>query len=221
MRASSEQFQRKPLRAHGLLADVPLHDVWAINLRGGGEGRTLEDFRAVFRYLRPEQISPVVGLLFRLRFTLGRWFGWDDESHTTPKSSYVHRLTGDDRARSLDEPGGVSGIMGAASRLVYAFAHEELHEIINFTGHHFLLMSMEPAPQGYTVHWAIYTKRTTWLTSSYMALIDPFGPGQRSTANRHHDTKGSRRWYPATGNLGTSFLRALGAQPLDERSSAS
>ena len=57
--------------------------------------------------------------------------------------------------------------------VVYSFENEALHEIINATGHHFLLMSMEPAEGGYTVYWAIYTKNTSWLTPLYMMLIDP------------------------------------------------
>jgi hypothetical protein len=30
-----------------LLFDVPLHDVWAIDLQGGGSGRTIVDLRAL------------------------------------------------------------------------------------------------------------------------------------------------------------------------------
>ena len=90
------------------------------------------------------------------------------------ETSHIHRLTDDDRARSLDEPGGVSGIMGVPTTVVYAFENEELHDIVNFTGHHFLPMSMEPAAQGYTVYWAIYTKKAGWFTSLCMVLIDPF-----------------------------------------------
>ena len=154
--------------------DSGLHDAWAFRLRGGGEGRTLEDFRALIRYERFDKMSGFVGWLFRLRLTLGRRFGWDDEKRTSPESSFVHRLTDDDRAGSLDEPGGRSGIMGVSSRVVYTFENEELHEIVNVTGHHFLSISMEPAPGGYVVLWGIYTKKTSWLTPMYMVLIDPF-----------------------------------------------
>ena len=174
MRITRDEFQHKPLRGRALLTDVPLHDVWTMDLRGGGEGRTLEDFGALLWYERAETIGSVVGWLFRVRLTLGRWLGWDDERHRAPSSSYVHRLTAEDRATSLDEPGGISGVMGVPTKVVYAFENEELHEITNFTGHHLLLMSMERASQGYTVYLAVYTKKTSWFTPLYMALIDPF-----------------------------------------------
>ena len=173
-RVANRQFRAKPLRVHSFLHDVPLHDAWVMRLRGGGEGRTLEDVQALFRSMRPETVGPVAALLFNIRMTVGRWLAWDEEKHKSPELSYVHRLTAEDRARSIDEPGSINGIMGVPSRLVYAFENEELHEIINFTGHHFLLMSMEPAEEGYILYWAIYTRSTGWLTPLYMALIDPF-----------------------------------------------
>ncbi len=45
---------------------------------------------------------------------------------------------------------------------------------MNATVHAFSLMAMEPAMDGYTVYWAIYVKKTNWLTPIYMTLIDPF-----------------------------------------------
>ena len=174
MRVRRRDFIRKPFRVHAFLADVPLHDVWAMHMRGGGDARTLEDFGVLLWYHRPEHFGIVASSLFRLRLTLGRWIGWDEEKHRATESSYAQRITDDDRARSIDKPGSASGLIGMPTTVVYAFENEELHEIRNFTGHHFLLMSMEKAPQGYTVYWAIYTRRTSWFTPLYMALIDPF-----------------------------------------------
>ena len=47
MRVKPADFQRLNLRCHALLSDVPLHDVWAIPLNGGGRGRSIQDARAV------------------------------------------------------------------------------------------------------------------------------------------------------------------------------
>ena len=178
MRVSNEEFQRRQLRVHSFLNDVPLHDVWAFRLRGGGEGLTLVDFEKLLSSEGMQRLSNVVNWLFRLRLALGRWFGWEDEGHEERPSSYVSRLTADDRIRSIEEPGSASRISGPLSMrwppVVYSFENESLHEIINATGHHFLLMSMEPAAEGYTVYWAVYTKSTSWLTLPYMMLIDPF-----------------------------------------------
>jgi hypothetical protein len=42
-RVKRADFQRLNLRCHALLNDVPLHDVWAIPLKGGGPGRSIQD----------------------------------------------------------------------------------------------------------------------------------------------------------------------------------
>ena len=44
---SEIEFVRLPLRAHQLLAGVPLHDVWAVDLPGPRTGITLEQFCAL------------------------------------------------------------------------------------------------------------------------------------------------------------------------------
>jgi hypothetical protein len=46
-RVKPADFQRLNLRCHAFLSDVPLHDVWAIPLSGGGPGRRIQDARAI------------------------------------------------------------------------------------------------------------------------------------------------------------------------------
>ena len=178
MRVSREKFRKLPLRVHTFLEDVPFVDAWVFDLRGGGEGRTLSDFQALLSSEGMQRVGPVVDRLLRLRLALGRLFGWDDDSHRPPASSYVHRLTEDDRARSLEEPGSASQMSGPLSMrwppCVYSFTNQALFEIANLTGHHFLHMSIHPASTGYRAYWAIYTKNTSWLTPLYMAIINPF-----------------------------------------------
>ena len=178
MKMTRDALLGKELRAHSLLADVRLHDVWAFQLQGGGPGRTLVDFQALMSSESMQKVNPIVNALFRLRLGLGRRLGWDDDTYRTPGSSYIHRLTAADRTRSLEEPGSLPRISGPLSMrwppVVYTFGNEALYEIINFTGHCFLLMTMEAAEHGYTVIWAIYVKNVSWVTPLYMKLIDPF-----------------------------------------------
>ena len=49
MRIDPSEFRARTLRVHSLLQDVPIEDVWAISLRGGGTGRTIHDLRPIFR----------------------------------------------------------------------------------------------------------------------------------------------------------------------------
>ena len=88
-------------------------------------------------------------------------------------TSYVHRLTDEDRSRQVDLPGLVDENI-VPFQQVYSFADEALLEVENATGHHLLHLSLEQAPGGYVAYWAVYVRNTSWLTTVYMALIDPF-----------------------------------------------
>jgi hypothetical protein len=170
IRASGVEFAALNLRCHALLSDVPLHDVWAIPLDGGGAGRTIEDVRAIlFRDRRPSTNLIVRGL-FALRSALGRVFGWDDARHDRSDESYLHRLTESDRARSRVRPGTRDG----SFRVLYVFDGEAVSEIRNATVHAFLALALEPRPSGYLLYLAVYVKPVSRLTPVYMAMIDPF-----------------------------------------------
>jgi hypothetical protein len=78
MRIDPGEFRACPLRGHALLHDVPLEDVWAIRLPGGGAGRTIQDVRAAF-IAGVEAAPPIVKGLFRLRGRIGALLGWDQQ----------------------------------------------------------------------------------------------------------------------------------------------
>jgi uncharacterized protein DUF2867 len=169
MRVKPADFQRLNLRCHALLSDVPLHDVWAIPLSGGGPGRSIQDAREIlFGERRPPNLA--VRGLFSLRWALGRAFGWDDERHDPPGGSYVDRLAEADRSRSRVAPGTREGHF----RVLYVFGEEALSELRNGTVHAFLALALTPSPGGYVVYLAVYVKPVSRLTMPYMALIDPF-----------------------------------------------
>lgn len=169
MRVNPNDFRRLRLRCHALLSDVPLYDVWAIPLTGGGPGRSIEDARAIlFGDPRPSNVA--VRGLFALRWALGRAFGWDDERHDPPGVSYVHRLADADRAQSQVPPGTRDGPF----RVLYVLRDEALSELRNATVHGFLALALTPSPGGYTLHLAVYVKPVSRFSTLYMALIDPF-----------------------------------------------
>ena len=168
MRVKPADFQRLNLRCHTLLSDVPLHDVWAIPLNGGGPGRSIQDARAILFGDLPPNFA--VRGLFTLRLALGRAFGWDDERHDPPSGSYVNRLAEADRSQSQVAPGTREGPF----RVLYVLGEEALSELHNATVHAFLALALTPSPGGYTLYLAIYVKPVSRLTTLYMALIDPF-----------------------------------------------
>ena len=146
---------------------MPLHDVWVIELAGGGPGRTLRDVEAFAS--RQRQPLPVRAL-FGLRFFLGRLLRLDAPRPAHSSTSYPSRLTDDDRARSRVTPGTPFGPF----RTMYVFDHEAVYEARNATVHAFLAMALRPHPTGYTLYWGIYVKPVGPITACYMALIDPF-----------------------------------------------
>jgi hypothetical protein len=186
---------------HDFLQDVPLQDVWAIPLRGGGPGRTIHDFRPLFTFARLQEVNPAVRALFGLRTRLGSLFGWDQQCPAWRAESYVHRLTTTDRARSVVAPGTPEGPFTT----LYVFEQEQLSEVRNATVHAFSSLSMAEAEGGYLVYWAIYVKPVSRWTGAYMTAIAPFrhllvypaiiGMVQRAWAERHGAESGvaSRR----------------------------
>jgi len=168
-RADPEDFLTLDLRAHALLEDVPIQDVWVFQLHGGGDGRTVQDVRAALdEAIAPEGIAIVQGL-YRLRRFLGDLFGWDAGACERTGSSYIHRLTETDRARSLVEPGTCRG----SFRTVYDFGDEAVTEATNNLVHSFSAMALVPTTDGYRLYMAIYAKQIGWVTPVYMTLINP------------------------------------------------
>ena len=166
MRLPKDDFRKLDLRVHSFLSDVPLVDVWVFRLRGG-KNRSLADFRELMTSLR-SNIHPVVATLFKLRFLLGRLFGWDTISDN---DSFSNRLTESDLARTKIKP-GVKTV--GPFHCLYAFENEILDETYNKTVHAFSAMSFERYNSGYWVYWAIYVRKTSLLTPVYMTVISPF-----------------------------------------------
>jgi len=168
-RVSRRGFEGVSLRVHDLLRDVPLHDVWVVELPKVRAGITLEEFSrgSGERVFAP---SVVVRGLLATRFFVGRVFGWDRERDAEPRKSFAERLTDDDRGRSL----GVPGVRQGVFRLVYRFENEQLVELVNRTAHAAALSALVETATAYRFYFAVYVQSVGRLTPLYMALIDPF-----------------------------------------------
>ena len=197
MRIDPAEFRACPLRVHAVLHDVPLEDVWAIRLRGGGAGRTVEDVRAVFS-AGVEAAPRMVKGLFVLRWRIGALLGWDRQRPAWKTESYMNRLSAADRAQSTAAPGTPDGRFS----LLYRFENEQLSELRNATVHAFLSLSIRPTPDGYLVYLAVYVQPVHRLTRLYMMAIAPFRrlivyPAiirnvQRAWAERYGGKRGAR-----------------------------
>jgi hypothetical protein len=165
------EYRAVPLRVHTLLADVPLHDVWAVELPGGGEGVTLADLQRTVSQERSVATLPLPArALFGLRLLLGRVLRLEDPPEGAEAASFAKRLSAEDRARSSLVPGTADGHF----RVVYRFDNESLLEAHNRTVHAALLTALVRTGAGYRFYLAVYVSDTGWTTRAYMALIDPF-----------------------------------------------
>lgn len=174
---SPAEFYALPLRVHSFLADIPLHDVWAVDLPAHSDGVTLSEFLRRARENKSDKADteinrfPLVArALFGLRFFLGRILGLEAEPKDATVASFGNRLTAEDRARSIVEPGTPEGLF----RIVYRFENEQLVEIHNRTVHAAALSALVEKVEGYRFYFVVYVRPRTWITPLYMGLIDPF-----------------------------------------------
>ena len=174
-RADPAEYGELPLHAHELLADVPLHDVWQVELPDGGAEVTLDDVRPLLSAEELQSLNAGVRGLFALRSALGKLFGWDDaapRAQPHPRS-YLTRVPAEHLQRSREKPGTRDGPF----TLLYAHASEAVSEVINDTVHAFSVLALAPQPGGHRLFWAIHVAPVGRITGLYMRLIDPF---------RHH-----------------------------------
>jgi hypothetical protein len=174
---SPTEFYALPLRVHTFLADVPLHDVWAVDLPTHRDGVTLSEFLRRASQggcdaadAEIDRFPAVARALFRLRFFLGRIFRLEAEPKDALAASFGSRLTPEDRARSFVASGTREGLF----RVVYRFENEQLLEIQNRTVHAAALSALAEKADSYRFYFAVYVRQRTWITPFYMGLIDPF-----------------------------------------------
>ena len=167
---SPTEFFAVPLRVHKFLADVPLHDVWAVDLPAFRGGVTLAEFLRRNNQSQIVRFPPAARALFRFRFFLGRIFRLEAEPPDALAASFVNCLTAEDRTRSLVAAGTPEGLF----HVIYRFENEQLLEIQNRTVHGAALSALVERANGYRFYFAVYVRQSSWITPFYMGLIDPF-----------------------------------------------
>jgi len=179
--SAQEEFERLPLRVHTFLPDVPLHDVWFIDLPRWRAGITLDEFLRKPTNSKLDACgcsessslftqSLLVRILLHIRFFVGRFFGWDLEPPATTCKTFAVHLTDTDHARSLVMAGTRHGFF----RVVYRFENEQLLELINWTVHAAALTTLVETATAYRFYLGVYVRSVSRLTPFYMTLIDPF-----------------------------------------------
>ena len=137
--ADPADYERLDLHAHTLLADVPLHDVWQVELPGGPPDCTLALVRPYMSFEALQNINPVVRLLFAVRGWAGRIFGWDGPEMDPSEQ-------------------GDSDEFDGPFRMIHQSDSEAIGEIENATVHAFSVMALERRAGGYRFYWGIYVR---------------------------------------------------------------
>lgn len=170
MRASPIEWNRLDLHVHPVLAGVPLHDVWSVDLPGGRSGLALSDLRTILGGQLATS-NAAVRFLFSLRRAIGRVFGWESaREHSDPPPIFRDRLTAATRNASLVPTGTAQGPF----RVLYVLPRESASEVWNATVHAVSSYALVESAAGYRLYWAIYVRSVGWMTAPYMRLIDPF-----------------------------------------------
>jgi hypothetical protein len=170
VQADPREYRQLDLRVHSFLAGVELHDVWLTELDGGGPDRSLFDLRRCFTPQTATTANVAVRTLFAIRQAAGTLLGWDKTDPSWESESYIHRLSDEDREKSVVPPGTDDGFM----RTLYVFPFESLSEVRNATVHAFSCFALRSTMTGYRFYWAIYVKPISPWTGTYMRIIDPF-----------------------------------------------
>jgi len=173
MRIDPKEHNKHPWISHKLLHDFKVEDVWQLPVILQPEhslSLVQEQFSKATRKI--ESKGPA-GLLFRLRFFLGRIFKWDE------KVKITRIIPGSIRERyaqaealnyeQLPDPGDGNFIP------VYNLNEESLAEIENATVHAAIHLGRTPLDeQTFTVQMTIYVKAKGIFGHIYMWLIKPF-----------------------------------------------
>jgi hypothetical protein len=174
MRVANSEHESRPWRIREIAPDFTLEDVWALPVYGGPE-----DFQGLLELMASGDPangkSLATRVLWRVRWRLGSWFGWDDGAGELPipgtnETSVADRLPDDlrDTAADLD-----FGSLPFAP--LYRTDIEFAAEVSNQTVHGLMHLAWVDQGEGrYQGQMAVYVKPRGRLGNGYMALIAPF-----------------------------------------------
>ena len=154
--------------------DFELIDAWALPAEGGRDG-----FDALLKIMASldgaNAESGITRALFRVRYQLGAWFGWDDAARRLPipgctETTLSQRLPAD----LLVSAAGLD-LSPASFTPLYRTRDEWAAEMSNGTVHAVLHLAwVEQDADQHRGQMGVYVKPRGRLGATYMALIRPF-----------------------------------------------
>ena len=179
MRMENEIHNEHPWIVRKIAKDFELWDVWEFPIRAdNSEGRDFGAFCETYKKSFSE-MSGLTGMLFKLRFWLGKALGLDKNTNTLAISGCVEtsvrsRLSGEDEERNQIAE-DIPGEEPALFRAVYLYDNERLDELSNDTVHGLMHLGwVEKHKNRYTAQLAVYVKPRGRAGRMYLKLIEPF-----------------------------------------------
>lgn len=159
----------RPWRIHQIAPDFDVLDVWALPTPGGPDD--FPRLLAAMRALDAERSSPIVRVLFAVRWAIGRLFGWDgpDDGLDSRVASLRDRLPDDADASPA------AGRVGSRFQPLFVIDDEAAFEIANRTVHGVLHLGWVPdGAGGHRGHMAVLVAPNGAWGARYLAAIAPF-----------------------------------------------
>jgi Protein of unknown function (DUF2867) len=174
MRLPSAEHEAHPWVIAQIAPEFELIDAWALPAQGGqGDFDALLEIMASLDGANAE--SAVTRALFRVRYQLGAWFGWDDAARELPipgctETTLSQRLPADLRG-SATWP----DLSSTSFTPLYRTGDEWAAELSNGTVHAVLQVAwVEQGGDQYRGQMGVYVKPRGRFGATYMDLIRPF-----------------------------------------------
>jgi hypothetical protein len=174
MRLPNAAHESRPWRIREIAPDFTVEDVWALPVHGGAD-----DFQTLLEIMSSGDPANAESLatrtLWRVRFRLGSWFGWDDPPGELPipgtnETSLTGRLPGDLRNTVADLDFG-----SLPFAPLYRTDTEFAAELSNQTVHGVMHLAWVDQGDGrYQGQMAVYVKPRGRIGRGYMEFIKPF-----------------------------------------------
>lgn len=173
MKVSNSRHYEQALRVHDFLKDFEVEDVWEFPVDLNHDDTLPDFYELMMNSLQIISEDGPAGFLFKLRFFLGRLFGWDEnsEGEVCPPGSLRERYKNQNKIKGelALKPSSSDGFSP-----VFQFPDECLSEIENATVHAALHLAKVEVNKTFKVLMTVYVKPKGIFGKCYMALIKPF-----------------------------------------------
>ncbi len=174
MRLSNAEHAAHPWVIAQIAPDFKLIDAWALPAEGGRDGfDALLNVMAAVDGASAE--SALTRALFRVRYQMGAWFGWDDAARQLPVPGCTETTLSQRLPVNLRGSAAGLNLGPAGFTPLYRTSNEWAAELSNGTVHAVLHLAwVEQDNDRHRGQMGVYVKPRGKLGAMYMALIRPF-----------------------------------------------